>query len=99
MNKHGLQFSLCILLMFIAMLAIVIAFAAHQPRIASLILLFASPFLIGRAMPFVCLVAPRQARWIMGFSVPAYSSACALLVLRSYPPNEFDGRKWLSLGA
>jgi hypothetical protein len=97
MTKQELQFSLRGLLLFMALLAIVIAFAANQPRIASVCLVLAGPFLVTRAMPFVFRCAPRHARWIMAILGSVYSFTCALLCLRGLQATEFDWRMWLAL--
>jgi hypothetical protein len=79
--KNRCQFSLRSLLLLMAVLAIAVVLAANRPCTASVCLLVAGPFLIGRGMPFACLHAPQQARWIMAGLVPAYSFACASLCL------------------
>jgi hypothetical protein len=95
--KHHWQFSLLSLLLLMAILAIALALAANRPRSACVCLLLAGPFLIGRAMPFVCLHAPQQARWIMAGLVPAYSFACASLCLSGIQNKGFSWRMWLAL--
>ena len=99
MTEHRWQFSLRNLLIFTALLAAVIALAANQPRIASVCLLLAAPFLVGRAMPLVFLYAPGQARWIFAVISTAYSFACGGLCLRAFRVDEFDWRMWLALSA
>jgi len=98
MKEQSWQFTLRSLFILTTLVAAAIAIVANYPLIASVLLLFAGPFVIARAMVLVLTHWPRQARWAMAVLGAGYSFVSAYLCLRAFQFSEIGWRMLLALG-